>query len=134
MEKSFVENCWFIYGLKIKKFYIGFVVKHSTGEASGVEFDWKKIYDSKYLIGFFHTHPRDVMGYSITDDTTMKAWVSCMWRDLICGIWNETRTQAACYLFKKNKSQEFIRCYNSKVLFIGREDTGAVFKMSLIGC
>ena len=118
---DFFEKCWFIYGIKIKNFYIGFVLKHSNGVAAGVEFDWEKIYNSKYIIGFFHTHPNGMLNYSDTDYRTMNAWVSCLWRNLICGIWNEERSKNICYLFKKDKTREILKCYNSKAIFIGKK-------------
>jgi len=120
-EDNFFEKCWFIYGIKIKKIYIGIIVKHSNGKRAGVKFNWKKIYNSKYLIGFFHTHPGHNIRYSCTDRDTMNAWVFCLWRDLICGIWSEDKSINNCYLFKTNKSIKVMKRTWSKFLFFGME-------------
>ena len=121
IEKNFFERCWFIYGFKIENYYFGFVKKHSNGIVGGVEFDWKKVWDSKYLIGWFHTHPKNMLAYSDTDYKTMTAWVDCLWKDLVCGIWNEERTKNKCYLFKKYGGLSSMTCYFSKLIFLGKE-------------
>jgi hypothetical protein len=117
---SFIERCWFIYGFRLGNLFLGIIIKHSQGEIANVKFNWEKIYDSKYLLGFFHTHPDGMLGYSDTDYRTMRAWVSCMGQDLICGIWNEQRNLNACYLFKNNKTISKIKCVVSGLIFIGR--------------
>lgn len=119
-ESSFFEECWFIYGFRIKNWFFGIVKKHSAGSVAGVKFDWRKIQDSKSLIGFFHTHPGSHKPmYSDTDYRTMNAWVSCIWRDLVCGIWNDVQTKTSCYLFMKDKTNKEIKCHWSKCIFIG---------------
>jgi len=116
---DFFEKCWFIFGFRIKNIFIGIIIKHSDGTAGAVDFDWEKIYNSKRLIGFFHTHPSGMMHYSDIDNRTMKAWVSCLWRDLICGIWNEERTKRDCNLFTKEKEVKYMKVYWDKLFFIG---------------
>ena len=71
-----------------------------------VEFDWQKIYDLEDagtpIIGFFHTHPfQEHIGYSATDDATMKAWCRCFGREMLCIIGNGKELNAL-YLFDQH--------------------------------
>jgi proteasome lid subunit RPN8/RPN11 len=104
-----LENCYFLLGIKILWLRIGRVIYHSQGSVASVDFDWEKVYDSRWLLGFYHTHPGNSINYSDRDRRTMRAWVSCRWRDLICGIWNEKRTERNCYLFTKDKKVRLIK-------------------------
>ena len=112
---GFGEECWFLFGIRIWKFSFGYFEYHSKGTSGGVDFDWSKVYDSKFLLGFYHTHPTaEVTNYSPTDEKTMRGWVVCRWRDLICGIWNCDRNFRTCYLFTREKK---IRVIWDKIIF-----------------
>lgn len=131
-EGSFVERCWFIFGFRFRNLFIGIIVKHSIGSFGGVDFDWRQLLEyetleSKRLIGFFHTHPNQMMQYSSIDVTTMKAWNRSMGRDLICGIWNEERNKERCHLFcsKMNNKKRYyainkMKTYWDKFIYIGK--------------
>lgn len=110
-----MENCYFLFGIKILWFRIGRIVYHSKGGPASVDFDWKKVYNSRWLLGFYHTHPGNLIHYSDRDKRTMGAWVSCCWRDLICGIWNEKKTMRNCYLFTKDKKIKAVKDF-----FVGK--------------
>jgi len=86
MEEEFIEECWFIYGVRIKNYFYGFYKYHSAGSSGHVEFDWKQAMNPM-LIGWIHTHPN---GFgprpSSMDNSTMAGWVRGKARPLICGI------------------------------------------------
>jgi hypothetical protein len=86
MKEEFIEECWFLYGFKIGKFFIGYPVYHSAGSSGQVEFNWKQALNP-FLIGWVHTHPE---GFgprpSETDNSTMRGWVRGKNRSMVCGI------------------------------------------------
>lgn len=85
-KEEFIEECWFIYGIRIRDFFIGYPKYHSAGTSGNVEFSWKKAMNP-LLIGWVHTHPK---GFgprpSKTDNSTMRGWVRGKGRSLVCGI------------------------------------------------
>jgi proteasome lid subunit RPN8/RPN11 len=84
--KEFIEECWFLYGVKTKNYFIGFLVYHSAGSSGGVEFDWKKAMHP-VLLGWYHTHPYGFgANPSETDKSTMSGWVRGRGQPLLCGI------------------------------------------------
>ena len=86
MTKEFIEECWFIYGIRLKGTYIGFPIYHSAGSSGQVEFDWKKAMNP-FLLGWIHTHPNDFgCGPSETDNSTMRGWVRGKGKPLLCAI------------------------------------------------
>lgn len=96
----FKEKCWFLYGIQIGRFVIGFLKYDSQGEECFVEFDWKKGL-AKFLIGWFHTHPTGVsLSPSSDDQKTMRSWVRTLEKPLVCGIMHENK-KLKCYLFKR---------------------------------
>lgn len=59
-------------------------------KAASVEFDYQKVFarEDTYhdIAGFYHTHPSGMSQMSATDVETMKQWVSCLGKSLICLI------------------------------------------------
>jgi hypothetical protein len=104
MDKEFVEECWFIYGLKIKRYFIGIKLYHSSGTPGGVRFDWSKCL-SKFFIGWLHSHPSGVSHVSDTDDLTMNGWAIGLGRPLLCAVVCDGRTRVWQY-WKKSKSRK----------------------------
>lgn len=97
----FKEKCWFVYGLTIGPFVLGKLVYVSEGEAHCVEFDWEKGL-SKFLIGWFHTHPKNCsLSPSSEDERTMKSWVRTLERPLLCGITHNDLLDLNCFIFKR---------------------------------
>jgi proteasome lid subunit RPN8/RPN11 len=85
-KEEFIEECWFIYGVKVMGFFIGYPVYHSAGTSGFVEFDWKKAMNP-FLIGWFHTHPDGFGPHpSDTDNSTMRGWVRGKAKSMVCGI------------------------------------------------
>ena len=116
-----MENCYFLFGIKIFNIRIGRVVYHSQGEVANVIFNWEKVYNSFWLLGFYHTHPGDDIEYSDRDRKTMGAWVSCRWRDLICGIWSEDKSKRNAFLFTKDKHIKLIKDFFLWKLYVAIE-------------
>jgi hypothetical protein len=86
MIEEFIEECWFIYGIKVKGTYIGFPVYHAAGTSGHVEFDWKKAMNP-FLLGWVHTHLNDFGSRpSDTDNSTMRGWVRGKGKPLLCAI------------------------------------------------
>ena len=71
--------------------------------AASVEFDYKKVFDRedtyKDIVGFYHTHPSGLNQMSQTDIDTMKQWVGCLGKSLVCVI--ETAEQINGWVFAK---------------------------------
>jgi hypothetical protein len=85
-KEEFIEECWFIYGVRIRNYFFGFTVYHSAGNSGQVEFDWEKAMHPM-LLGWIHTHPRYFgIRASSTDESTMRGWVRAKARRMICGI------------------------------------------------
>lgn len=103
---QFKEKDWFLYGFIIKRLIIGFMIFDKEGEPHSVEFDWKKGL-AKFLIGWFHSHPRTApLRPSTEDQRTMRSWVRALDKPLICGIIYTQRkkidsTWRSCYIFKR---------------------------------
>lgn len=95
MKEEFVEECWFIYGVRIKRYFFGVPVYQGAGSSGHVEFDWAKAMHP-LLLGWIHTHPEGFGAYpSETDNSTMAGWVRGKARPLICGIiCRETQDQS----------------------------------------
>jgi hypothetical protein len=100
--KNFVEQCWFLYGFRFRRWYFGFLKLHSTGTATGVEItDWEKAL-TPLLIGWYHSHP----GYKFLtpsgiDNKTMRSWVKGLNRSLLCGIFCAIHQR--CYYYYKSE-------------------------------
>ena len=86
MKKEFIEECWFIYGARIKNYFFGRPIYYGSGTAGGVDFDWKKAMHP-LLIGWIHTHPGSFgIIPSETDNSTMRGWVRGRGKAFLCGI------------------------------------------------
>lgn len=107
------EECYILLGdiYTAKIACIGFSavvadVQH-TGTFAGVDFDYKKVYEFEdaghKVIGFLHTHPQTSpdLAYSKIDAKTMKAWCSCLGRNLLCAIATCDLMSIDVFLFSK---------------------------------
>jgi len=115
--RSFKEECYFLYGVKILGTYIGFLRYHSIGKRTEVKFNWKKVIGSKFLLGFFHSHPPGSLYCSKQDRDTMWAWVRAEGRPLICGIICEK--EYLTFIFTKDMMFEIFSVLFGRI-FIGR--------------
>lgn len=73
-----------------------------------VEFDYEEVFarEDKYhdVVGFYHTHPAGLDCMSGTDIETMKQWVNCLGKSLLCII--ETEENISGWVFSKNDNGE----------------------------
>lgn len=103
VKKEFKEEVWFLYGIKINRLIIGFLLYQNSGTTCGVEFNLDKAFFGMsnilrrllplnkkkcdpWLRGFYHTHPGGDPLPSPIDDRTMSGWVKAMGRPMLCGI------------------------------------------------
>lgn len=82
-------------------------IDHDTQKNPGlVEFDYKNVFkredDYSDVAGFYHTHPSGANYMSQTDIDTMKQWVHCLGKSLVCLI--ETEEQLNGWVFAKNEN------------------------------
>jgi hypothetical protein len=101
---DFSEECWFIYGIKVKKYYFGFLRYHSKGAYASVEFDWLKALN-RFQIGWYHSHPgKKCLTPSDRDRRTMRSWVLGKGKSMLCGIF--CNGEQRCYLYRKTGIDE----------------------------
>jgi len=85
------EECWILIGKVGEFFWYGRRCFMTTGEPATVEFDFDYVLEREEkkgdVIGFLHTHPNMPASPSKTDDDTMRAWVNCFGKPLVCGIY-----------------------------------------------
>ena len=106
-ENNFVEEVWFLFGIRIFNLFFGFTVYQNSGEVAHVDFNWKKAFSflpflkdsNKFLIGFYHTHPGGDPYPSSTDTETMGTWVKAMGKPMLAGI--KSGNDQRCYLYKR---------------------------------
>jgi len=106
-EEGFVEEVWFLFGIRIFNLFFGFTVYQNSGEVAHVDFNWKKAFSflpflkdsNKFLIGFYHTHPGGDPYPSTTDTETMGTWVIALGKPTLCGI--RSGNDQRCYLYKR---------------------------------
>lgn len=114
--ENFVEQCWFLYGFRFRKWYLGFLRHHSTGATASVEIaDWEKAL-TPFLIGWYHSHP----GYkflkpSSIDDTTMRSWVKGLGKSLLCGIFCAIHQRCYCYYISKKSTRRESIIYKRRI-------------------
>lgn len=108
------ERCWFLFGKKIGKRYIGVLKYHSEGGPAQVDFNWEEAIKGN-LIGFLHTHPSGFEGPSQRDHKTMKAWVRAEGKSLICGIHSGKKKNFFLY-YKSYKGRIESKMLKTKVI------------------
>ncbi|GAI19599.1 unnamed protein product [marine sediment metagenome] len=90
------EICYILIGKRIGRFWLGRLVKKTTGTASSVEFDWawvlRREEEKGDVLGFWHTHEKKEIP-SDRDVETMGAWVDCFYKPLLCIIESSFRKQ-----------------------------------------
>jgi len=80
-----------------------------SGGPASVEFDWAYVLEreERYgdILGFYHTHPAGLIRPSDRDVRTMRAWVSCLGKPLICVI--ESDATLTAYMFETDEDDGF---------------------------
>ncbi len=138
--KEFVEDCWFLHGFRVGRYYFAVRRYHSSGHCAGVEFDFKKAF-KKSVIGWYHTHPG--VGNtkpSSTDHETMRSWVRGMGRRMLCGI--SSGDEQECHLFQRNPLPTGLSTLRRRIVhttilsnfwgpfFFGREHSSNYYRLS----
>lgn len=102
LENSFVEECWFLKGIRLGGYAIATLHHVARGSVGSVTFQWEEALQSKSLIGWFHTHPGHKFYFpSSTDNRTMRSWVKGYGRAFYCGIRCETGGERLYYYHKE---------------------------------
>jgi hypothetical protein len=95
------EICYVLVGQRRGRIWHGRLRQRQTGQLANVEFDWDWVLgrEERYgdILGFYHTHPAGLAAPSDRDLSTMRAWVSCLGKPLLCLI--EAGDRLAAYAF-----------------------------------
>ena len=113
MPEEFIEECWFIYGIRLGSFFVGFKKYHSKGTSGSVEFSWEQAMNP-FLIGWIHTHGPFGLEPSEKDNSTMRSWVRGKAKPMICGIYSG-RKKAWYNYFRPGLHYRNFSIYRSKM-------------------
>jgi hypothetical protein len=95
------EISYVLIGHRRRGIWHGRLRQRQMGGPASVEFDWAWVMEreERYgdVAGFFHTHPPGLATPSQRDLRTMRAWVSCFGKPLLCLI--ESGERLSAYLF-----------------------------------
>lgn len=86
-----IEHCWVIVGVNLtERIFVGQLLRETSGSVARVTFDpnWvlKREEEKGDIIGFYHTHPGMSASPSSRDYDTMRAWVGCFGKPMLCFI------------------------------------------------
>lgn len=103
-EKSAV-----LVGYRRGKLWYGRLRQRQIGTPSSVAFDWDWVLgrEERYgdVVGFYHTHPPSHERPSARDVRTMRAWVSCFGKPLLCIIESGKLLTASVYCSDKDTGE-----------------------------
>jgi proteasome lid subunit RPN8/RPN11 len=95
------EISYVLIGQRRGRIWVGRLQQRQTGQPASVEFDWSWVLEREErrgdVLGFYHTHPAGMAVPSARDVRTMRAWVSCLGKPLLCVI--ESDKALAAHLF-----------------------------------
>ncbi len=101
------EQCWILLGQTKGQVTLARKSAKSEGQPTQVEFDHAWLLEREVLAGdvagFIHTHPSGILRPSRKDINTMRAWVSCFGRPLLCLI--ACDNEVAAYEFRSDSCQ-----------------------------
>jgi hypothetical protein len=90
-----------LVGQRRGRIWYGRLRQRQIGQPASVEFDWDWVLDREErfgdVLGFYHTHLVGLDAPSDRDLRTMRAWVSCLGKPLLCLI--EAGDRLAGYAF-----------------------------------
>jgi proteasome lid subunit RPN8/RPN11 len=104
-SKNFHEKCAILIGQCRGSIWYGRLRQFQSGEPASVEFDWEWVFtrEERYedVLGFYHTHPAELTTPSGRDVRTMRAWVSCLGKPLLCVI--KSNKTLTAYMFETDE-------------------------------
>ena len=84
------ESCYVLVGQRRGRIWFGRLRRRLAGQPASVEFDWEWVLSREErcgdVAGFYHTHQAGLAAPSDRDVRTMRAWVSCLGKPLLCLI------------------------------------------------
>jgi len=101
------EICYVLVGQRRGSTWEGRLYRLQVGDATSVEFDWAWVLAREEqhgdVIGFYHTHPSGATAPSQRDVRTMRAWVGCFGKPLLCVI--ESGAALTAYVFETDEDE-----------------------------
>jgi hypothetical protein len=99
------EESAILVGYRRGPIWYGRLRRGQQGEPASVEFDWSWVLDrdERYgdVVGFYHTHPAGAATPSDRDVRTLRAWVGCLGKPLLCIIQGDV--SLAAYRFASDE-------------------------------
>ncbi len=99
--KDQVEKAAVLVGYHSGDIWYGRLRQRWSGETGTVTFDWSWVLEREErcgdVIGFYHTHPAGLVNPSERDLSTMRAWVSCLGKPLLCLIQGDDTLSATLF-------------------------------------
>ncbi len=99
------EVGYLLVGQRRGRIWHGRLVRRVEGGPASVELDWAVILEREErrgdVLGFYHSHPPGAEAPSERDVRTMRAWMSCLGKPLLCVI--ESGPALRGYLFATDK-------------------------------
>jgi proteasome lid subunit RPN8/RPN11 len=101
------EVSYVLVGQRRGCIWYGRLHRRQVGGPASVEFDWSWVWEREErfgdILGFFHTHPASLAAPSARDVRTMRAWVTCLGRPLLCVI--RSGDALAAYVFANDEDE-----------------------------
>jgi hypothetical protein len=101
------ETVAVLIGQRRGRVWEGRLRRFREGSPTTVEFDWAWVLAREEqhgdVIGFYHTHPSGVTTPSKRDVRTMRAWVGCFGKPLLCVI--ESGAALTAYVFETDEDE-----------------------------
>jgi len=101
------EKAAVLVGQRRGRVWEGRLCRLQVGDATSVEFDWAWVLAREEqhgdVIGFYHTHPSGAITPSKRDVRTMRAWVGCFGKPLLCVI--ESGAALTAYVFETDEDE-----------------------------
>lgn len=105
------EHMWVLFGRWDDDLWYAVMHPMSFGTPTNVSFNAQEVIDRDEklgdCVGFLHTHPNMPAYYSGTDDATMKGWVTCLGKPLVCCIKGSDGLRAWWYLNDEDPPEEW---------------------------
>lgn len=103
------EICYVLIGHRRGSIWYGRLRRRQMGRPASVEFDWAWVMEREErhgdVAGFFHTHPPGLATPSQRDLRTMRAWVGCFGKPLLCLIDSGERLSAFLFATDEDAGQ-----------------------------